>query len=98
VNGVSQQTWSLDALGNDLSSGTGGTYDKSNEETPYTGSYGYEAAGNMITLQSGDGTTYDAWNRLVKVTTGTGESLTTVEGYEYDGCPGPRTFDCRNDG
>jgi hypothetical protein len=37
------------------------------------------AAGNMFTLTSGDTAVYDAWNRLVEVTTGSGENLTTVE-------------------
>ena len=80
-----QETWTLDALGNDLSSGTGGTYNLANEETPTVGGSAYDAAGNMTTLQSGKGAVYDAWNRLVKVTTGSGENLTTVQGYEYDG-------------
>jgi hypothetical protein len=79
---VSQKTWALDALGNNLSAGT---YNAANEETPTQGSSGYDTAGNMTTLQSGKTVIYDAWNRLVKVTTGSGESLTTVEQNEYDG-------------
>jgi YD repeat-containing protein len=74
--------WSLDSLGNDLAAGT---YNAANEETPTQGSSGYDAAGNMTTLQSGNTAVYDAWNRLVGVTSGNGESLTTVERYEYDG-------------
>jgi YD repeat-containing protein len=51
VDDVLQEEWNLDALGNDLAAGT---YNAANEETP-TGQTGnsYDAAGNMITLQSG---------------------------------------------
>jgi YD repeat-containing protein len=45
----------------------------------------YDAAGNMTTLKSGDTAVYDAWNRLVKVTTGSGENMSMVEKYAYDG-------------
>ena len=78
VNGVTQQTWSLDSLGNDLSAGT---YDAANEETPTTGSSGYDLAGNMTTLTSGDTAVYDAWNRMVEVDSASG----VVEKYAYDG-------------
>ena len=62
-----QKTWTLDALGNDLGAGT---YSAANEETPNSGSSGYDAAGNMTTLTSGDTAIYDAWNRLVEVDNG----------------------------
>ena len=78
VNNVTQQTWTLDALGNDLSTGS---YNAANEETPNQGSSGYDAAGNSIVLQSGDTAKYDAWNRLVEVDDGSG----IVEQCFYDG-------------
>ena len=58
------ESWNLDALGNNLGAGT---YNAANEETPTQGSSGYDTAGNMITLQSGNSAIYDAWNRLVEV-------------------------------
>jgi hypothetical protein len=67
LNNVSQKTWTLDALGNDLAAGT---YSAANEETPGQGYSGYDAAGNMTTLQSGKTAVYDAWNRLVEVDDG----------------------------
>ena len=82
------QTWSLDSLGNDLSSGA---FNASNEETPTSGSSGYDAAGNMTTLQSGDTAIYDAWNRLVEVDNGSG----IVAQYQYDGT-GRRTEELSN--
>jgi RHS repeat-associated protein len=78
LNGVSQKTWSLDSLGNDLAAGT---YNTANEETPTQGSSGYDLAGNMTTLQSGKTAVYDAWNRLVEVDDGE----TIVQRHEYDG-------------
>ncbi len=78
MNRVSQKTWSLDSLGNDLAAGT---YSAANEETPTQGSSGYDLAGNMTTLQSGKTAVYDAWNRLVEVDDGE----TIVEKCEYDG-------------
>ena len=70
-NSVTQQTWSLDALGNDLNTGT---YNAANEETPdWPGpSSGYDAAGNMTTLSSGDTAIYDAWDRLMEVDNSSG--------------------------
>jgi RHS repeat-associated protein len=78
LDGVIQKTWSLDSLGNNLSAGT---YNAANEETPTSGSSGYDATGNMTTLQSGKTAVYDAWNRLVEVD----DSETVVERHEYDG-------------
>ena len=79
---VTKETWTLDALGNNLSAGS---YDASNEETPDSGSSGYDAAGNMITLQSGDTAIYDAWNRLTSVTGSPQAGEQVVSTYAYDG-------------
>ncbi|MCX7428757.1 MAG: hypothetical protein NTW96_24415, partial [Planctomycetia bacterium] len=65
-------------MGNDLDTGT---YNSANEMTPTAGSSGYDDAGNMTTLQSGDTAVYDAWNRLVEVDDGE----TIVERNEFDG-------------
>ncbi len=77
------ETWTLDSLGNNLDAGA---YNAANEETP-TGQGGdpYDAAGNMITLRSGNSAIYDAWNRMTKVTTGSGENLTIFQQNVYDG-------------
>jgi RHS repeat-associated protein len=72
------KTWNLDSLGNDLSAGA---YSPANEETPTQGSSGYDAAGNMTTLQSGKTAKYDAWNRLAEVDNISG----VLEKYKYDG-------------
>src|SRR5690606_22571801 len=72
------QSWTLDSLGNNLAADV---YNLANEATPTVGSSGYDAAGNMTTLQSGSAATYDAWNRLVKVDSGE----TIVQQNEYDG-------------
>jgi YD repeat-containing protein len=71
--------WTRDALGNDLSS----SYNEANEVTS-GGSSVCDAAGNMLTLKSGDAAKYDAWNRLVEVDHGT-TTGTTVVRYKYDG-------------
>ncbi len=76
------ETWNLDSLGNNLDAGS---YNAANEETPDVGSSDYDAAGNMITLRSGNSAIYDAWNRLTKVTTGSGENLTILQQNVYDG-------------
>ncbi len=78
LDGVEQKTWTLDSLGNNLSSGT---YNAANEETPTQGSSGYDAAGNMTTLTNGDTAVYDAWNRMVEVNDG--EDI--IQQNEYDG-------------
>ena len=78
LGGAQQQAWNLDSLGNDL---TSGSYDASNEETPNSGSSGYDLAGNMTTLASGDTAIYDAWGRLAEVNNGS----TILETCEYDG-------------
>jgi len=88
LNNVSQETWTLDSLGNNLNTSTGGTYNAANEQTTIAGSSvtpTYDAAGNMTTLSTGNTAKYDAWNRLVQVTSGSGETLTVVAKYEYDG-------------
>ncbi len=84
LDGALQKSWdNLDGLGNDLDAGT---YNAANEETP-TGQGGdpYDAAGNMITLRSGNSAIYDGWNRMTKVTTGSGENLTILQQNVYDG-------------
>jgi len=79
LDGSLQKSWAeMDGLGNDLATGE---YNAANEMTPDVGSSGYDAAGNMTTLRSGDTAVYDAWNRLVEVNDGE----TIVESYEYDG-------------
>jgi len=78
LNGTQQESWNLDSLGNDLNAGK---YDASNEETPTAGGTAYDLAGNMTTLKSGDTAVYDAWDRLVKVESGS----TVLETCEYDG-------------
>ncbi len=81
---VQQKVWSLDSLGNNISTTTGGTYDAANEETSIVGSSvtpAYDAAGNMIVLSSGGTAKYDAWNRLEEVDNGS----TIVQKNEYDG-------------
>jgi RHS repeat-associated protein len=93
------QSWTLDATGNVASVTTDGTIqdrtaNAANQITGFsdaTATPVYDAAGNMITTPQPDDAsaafncTYDAWNRLVKVTTGSGEGETTVAEYQYDG-------------
>ena len=75
----SSQSWTLDALGNWIRANgatTDSTYNSSNENTAYT----YDHNGNL----TDDGTytyVYDAWNRLVEVSNGSGE----LAEYQYDG-------------
>jgi RHS repeat-associated protein len=78
VNGTQQKTWTLDSLGNNLAAGT---YNTANEETPTQGSSGYDAAGNMTTLQDGNTAVYDPWNRQTEVNDG--EDI--IQRNEYDG-------------
>ena len=79
LDDVLQKSWAeLDGLGNDLAAGS---YNAANEMTPDVGNSGYDAAGNMTTLQSGDTAVYDAWNRLTEVNDGE----TIVQKNEYDG-------------
>ena len=77
--GSQQETWSLDSLGNNLSAGT---YNASQRGDAHRGSSGYDAAGNMTTLSSGDTAVYDAWNRLTEVDQRLDRSL---QKNEYDG-------------
>ena len=82
TQGSAQKTYAYDSLGNNSDPGTGGTYNLvDNEEVPNTGTACYNAAGNMITLSSGDTAVYDAWGRLVEVNNGSG----IVEQFRYDG-------------
>ena len=90
-----EQSWTLDAQGNwtefdDNGSGLSQGADAANEVTSVTPTGGstttftHDPNGNLTY----DGTfnyTYDAWNRLVKVTQTSGETTTTVATYAYDG-------------
>ena len=89
------QTWTLDSLGNFTGSSTNSstqarTVDPSNEIQTISGGVAtpaYDLAGNMTTTPepgaTGTGLTcvYDAWNRLVQVSSGS----TILAQYQYDG-------------
>jgi RHS repeat-associated protein len=91
------QDWGLDALGNwgSLTQTGAGAFSQTrahnaaNEVSTATGwtTTAHDAVGNMTTMPqpaspaSGYTCVYDAWNRLVKVSSGS----TTVAEYEYDG-------------
>jgi RHS repeat-associated protein len=92
------QTWGLDATGNWSSVTTDGaqqtrTHDAANETTFASGWSGlsYDSAGNTVSLPqpnsptSGYNCYYDAWNRLVRVSTGSGAGEKNVAEYVYDG-------------
>ena len=71
------QSWSLDALGNFSGVTTDGTtqtrtHNQQNEITSISGSgaVSYDADGNLTADGSGKAFAYDAWNRLVRVTSG----------------------------
>ncbi|OJW27600.1 MAG: hypothetical protein BGO49_25350 [Planctomycetales bacterium 71-10] len=83
-----QQSWTLDARGNQASTTTNGstvskTFNKSNETATVGGSSAaaptYDAAGNT-TAKDGRTYVYDAWNRLKQVKSG----ATTLASYAYD--------------
>jgi RHS repeat-associated protein len=84
---ASTEGWSLDALGNWVSSSSDGvTTDRSNSNQNQitsvgTGTLDYDANGNTTTDQNGQTYVYDAWNRLVSVTTPGSDTVT----YSYDG-------------
>ena len=79
LDDILQKSWAeLDGLGNDLAAGS---YNAANEMTPTVGSSGYDDAGNMTTLRSGDTAVYDAWNRMVEVNDG----QDIIQRNEYDG-------------
>ena len=98
ASGLSQ-SWTLDATGNWTSVTTNGTAqdetaNAANQITSISGgsvSPVYDNAGNMtLTPQPGNSAAgynlvYDAWNRLVEVTIGSGGSQTMVAQYQYDG-------------
>jgi RHS repeat-associated protein len=81
------QSWTLDALGNwttltsDGSAQTS-TFNKQNEITGISGltTPAYDSNGNMTADQTGKTLVYDAWNRLVQVTSGT----TVLVAYTFD--------------
>jgi RHS repeat-associated protein len=77
---------------------SGNIFSLSNELTTFNtqgttswASPGYDAAGNMNVMPQPNSpanpytATYDAWNRLVTVSAGTGTSATLVAQYKYDG-------------
>jgi RHS repeat-associated protein len=94
-SGANEQQYGLDGLGNFSSINNNGvtqtrTANAANEITGITGGTvtpAYDLAGNMTTMpQPGNATVgltcvYDAWDRLVEVTSGS----TVVAQYEYDG-------------
>ena len=83
VNNAQQQTWTLDSMGNDLSTGS---YNAANEFTTINGATNnptYDAAGNM-TFDGALAYKYDAWGRLVAVYNGS-LSGDQVAAYSYDG-------------
>jgi RHS repeat-associated protein len=86
-NPTDSQSWSLDALGNWSSVTTNGTqqtrtHNAENELTAQNGTgLTYDANGNTTQDAAGNKYTYDAWNRLVKVTTSANAVLAS---YTYD--------------
>ncbi|MDB5295746.1 MAG: repeat-associated core domain protein, partial [Phycisphaerales bacterium] len=84
LSGASR-TWGLDALGNQSSTSTDGTtttrtHDDRNELTGIgSATLAFDANGNTTTDQRGQTLTYDAWNRLASVTTGS-----STAAYKYD--------------
>ena|GEM_PF-2414997 len=87
TNPSTTESWNLDALGN-WSSVTKNnvtqnrTANQQNEVTAAgTQTLSYDANGNTLVDDQGQHYTYDAWNRLVKVTASGGAALAT---YSYD--------------
>jgi RHS repeat-associated protein len=77
------QSWDLDSLGNDLNAGS---YNAANEFTSISGATSnptYDAAGNL-TFDGTNYYTYDAWDRLTAVRTGSATGPLMAH-YEYDG-------------
>jgi RHS repeat-associated protein len=74
-------SWTLDALGNQSSAGgTTGTFNSQNEQTASgSTSLTYDNAGNMITDESGNTYTYDAWGHAISIVNG---SSTTALHYD----------------
>ena len=84
------QSWSLDALGNQVGVTTGGTtvtqgFDTLDQETSTSAGTAptYDADGNTLTDGSGLAYVYDAWNRLVAVKNASTDA--SVATYAYDG-------------
>jgi RHS repeat-associated protein len=82
----SSQSWSLDALGNWVSTTTttagspstmNQTFNAQNESSSET----YNLNGNTLSTTNGDTYTYDAWNRLMSVKSSSG---TLLASYSYD--------------
>jgi RHS repeat-associated protein len=87
---TNDQSWSLDALGNMNSVTTNGTtatraFNDQNQlldiDVLAPGTLAFDANGNTITDDHGDGLIYDAWNRLKQVSNGN----STLMAYGYDG-------------
>jgi YD repeat-containing protein len=83
------QSWQLDALGNWKAVTTDGveqdrTHNAQNQVASLSGlsTPGYDANGNTLSDENGQGYAYDAWNRLVAVTNSGGTPLAS---YAYDG-------------
>jgi RHS repeat-associated protein len=74
-------SWTLDAMGNWSSAGgTSGTFNSQNEQTASgSTSLTYDNAGNMITDESGNTYTYDAWGHAISIVNG---SSTTALHYD----------------
>lgn len=87
TNANSTQQWSLDALGNQTSVNTDGTATNrtanGQNELTTVGSniLAYDNNGNTTTDENGHTLVYDAWNRLISVSNGTG----VIASYTYDG-------------
>lgn len=89
ARGSHTQAWDYDALGNFDSVTTDGgsavtrSANAQNEITSISGSTTptYDANGNMTGDQTGKSFVFDAWNRLVKVKSGS----TVLTSYQYDG-------------
>jgi RHS repeat-associated protein len=89
TRGEHSRSWDYDAQGNWQSVVTDGnvqtrTHNAQNEITGISGAVlpTYDANGNLTRDETGRQFVYDAWNRLVEVRDGSGE---TVKRYAYDG-------------
>jgi RHS repeat-associated protein len=89
TRGEHSRSWDYDAQGNWQSVVTDGnvhtrTHNAQNEITGISGAVipTYDANGNLTRDEAGRQFVYDAWNRLVEVRDGSGE---TVKRYAYDG-------------
>jgi RHS repeat-associated protein len=87
VGGLTSQSWSLDAVGNQKSVTTDGvtTTNTQNSQNELTGvgssTLSYDNNGNTTTDANGHTYIYDAWNRLISVTN---SSNIVLASYTYD--------------